>query len=110
MKFEIRPAVETDIHEIARIHVLGWRAAYRGILPDSVLDSLDVAQRAERWAEWLGGTGVHTVLAASPAGVLGFVRLMPARPIAAPPAGAAEVTHLYVHPGKQSAGIGQALL
>jgi len=92
------------------IHVAGWQAAYRGILPDSVLDGLKVSERAGLWADWISGTGVHTILAEVGEEIVGFIRLCPARPIAGPPPDAIEVTHLYVHPSRQRRGTGQALL
>ena len=44
-RFAIREAVPGDAEEIARAHVASWRASYRGILPDDILDDLDVGQR-----------------------------------------------------------------
>jgi len=34
---------------IAQIHVTSWQEAYRGIIPDAVLDNLSAPHRAERW-------------------------------------------------------------
>jgi GNAT superfamily N-acetyltransferase len=45
-RFAVREAVPDDAEEIARTHVASWRASYRGILPDDVLDGLDVGHRA----------------------------------------------------------------
>ena len=39
---QIRPAILKDATRIASVHVDSERAAYRGILPDSVLDSLPI--------------------------------------------------------------------
>ena len=44
----IRQAEIEDAAAIARIHVAGWQAAYRGILPDAVLDALDVHESETR--------------------------------------------------------------
>jgi L-amino acid N-acyltransferase YncA len=44
----IREATEADAGAIARVHVTAWQSAYRGIMPDEVLDTLDVAQRQTR--------------------------------------------------------------
>lgn len=38
-----------DCDAVASIHVRGWQAAYRGIMDQYFLDTLDVNQRAERW-------------------------------------------------------------
>lgn len=44
----IREATVEDAAGIARVHVGAWRSAYRGIMPDAVLDNLDVKQRQAR--------------------------------------------------------------
>jgi GNAT superfamily N-acetyltransferase len=107
---EIREATAADIGSIARIHVTCWRTAYRGILDPSVLEALRVEERVRRWESWISGPGVHTLVAVRDARVVGFARLCPAVPIAAPPEGSAEVSHLYVDPSEQGRGAGQALL
>jgi GNAT superfamily N-acetyltransferase len=38
----IRPAVLEDLPAMARVHVDGWKTAYRGIVPDELLDRLTV--------------------------------------------------------------------
>ena len=48
-----RRAVETDAQAIAVLGVDAWRAAYRGIMPDALLDNLNVAESAEAWRESL---------------------------------------------------------
>lgn len=45
----IRLATIQDSHPIGQIHVEGWRAAYRGILPDGLLAGLSVESRAAGW-------------------------------------------------------------
>jgi hypothetical protein len=45
----IRPAAQADVPAIARINVDSWRAAYRGIVTDTMLDSLSYAEHEERW-------------------------------------------------------------
>jgi GNAT superfamily N-acetyltransferase len=50
----VRPAVVDDADAIARVQVRSWQAAYRGFMPDEVLDSLDVAAGARQQRERLG--------------------------------------------------------
>jgi len=38
----IRTARFQDARQIAEVHVDSWRAAYRGIVPDSLLEGLSV--------------------------------------------------------------------
>ncbi|WP_298345682.1 hypothetical protein [Ferrimicrobium sp.] len=44
---ELREAKEGDADEVALLHVATRGAACRGLMPDSVLDGLDVSERAE---------------------------------------------------------------
>ena len=46
-RFAVREAVIEDAEGIARVHTDSWQTSYRGILPDTVLDRIDVGQRAE---------------------------------------------------------------
>jgi hypothetical protein len=51
----IRPATAEDAAGIAAVHVRSWQVAYRGQLPDALLDSLSVDQRTRWWGEgWWG--------------------------------------------------------
>ncbi|HTL37338.1 MAG TPA: GNAT family N-acetyltransferase [Kofleriaceae bacterium] len=45
-RFGIREAEVGDAEAIARAHTASWQTSYRGILPDTVLDRIDVGQRA----------------------------------------------------------------
>lgn len=69
----IRLAVPADARGIAGVHVEAWRAAYRGLLPDSVLDSLSLAERERIWAELLAAGEETTYVAESGCSVVGFV-------------------------------------
>ena len=83
------------------IHVRSWRCAYRGLVPDRVLDGLTVSDRARRWVELLAG-GSETYLADG--GFCSIIR--PARDVSA----SVEVAALYVDPSRWGRGIGGALL
>ena len=50
---EVRWATADDAAAIAAVHIASWRAAYRGLLPDAVLDSLSLEARTDHWREWL---------------------------------------------------------
>lgn len=49
----IREATIEDAAAIARVHVDSWRAAYAGLMPDSLLASLDIDQRAAGWTRMI---------------------------------------------------------
>jgi len=44
----VREASVEDAEGIARVRVLGWQAAYRGIVPDAFLDEMSVAEDVQR--------------------------------------------------------------
>ena len=45
----IRPAAVADAEGIAKIHVNAWKETYRGLMPDSVLDTLSIERRTDQW-------------------------------------------------------------
>lgn len=53
---KVRGASGDDAAAIAEIHVRSWQAAYRGVLPDELLDSLSVSERETSWRALLSGS------------------------------------------------------
>jgi len=49
MEFIIRETRETDAYECAAVHVSSWQSAYRGIIPDDVLNNLSIEKQAQRF-------------------------------------------------------------
>jgi GNAT superfamily N-acetyltransferase len=94
----VRGARLEDARAIARIHVDGWRAAYRGILPDDVLAAQSVDRREGQWREWipLG----RALVAEHDGEVVGFAGVI---------AETGEIAALYVDPGHWRRGAGRAL-
>src|SRR5262245_61255342 len=61
-RFAIREAVPGDAVGIAQAHTESWQTSYRGILPDHVLDVIDVRQRgATRERLLRDSSGLHLV-------------------------------------------------
>ena len=105
----IRSATSADARVIAEIHVAGWRAAYRDLLPQSYLDALSVDQRREFWQEALSKPGVSKVAVSEDAdGVTGFCSYGPTRDDD-DEHGIAEIYAIYVQPQKWRHGAGRAL-
>lgn len=50
MSLVVRRASAADAAAISRVRVASWRAAYRGLIAQEVLDALDEAQESERRA------------------------------------------------------------
>jgi GNAT superfamily N-acetyltransferase len=110
MLAEIRDAQPGDAGDIAAVHVESWRVAYRGLLPDDVLDSLSVPDRERTWSGILANPPPRTavMLATSHAVVAGFAAMGPRR---SSPADwdAGELYAIYLRPDQQGRGIGVQL-
>ena len=52
--WHVRDAAPSDAEELAEVHVAAWRAAHRRVLPDAVLDRLDISAGARHWEAVLG--------------------------------------------------------
>ena len=48
---EVRQAIDGDAQAIAEVHVASWQGAYRGLLPDALLDGQSVERRAQWWTQ-----------------------------------------------------------
>jgi ribosomal protein S18 acetylase RimI-like enzyme len=99
----IRDATVEDAPAIARLQLDSWQDAYRGLLPDDYLDSLDEEEWAALWQRTLDGLGDRAaVLAAEEDGnVVGFVHSGPGDD---PREG--RVFAMHVTPRLRSRGIG----
>jgi GNAT superfamily N-acetyltransferase len=104
----IRPAILDDAASIAHIHVASWRATYAGIVPQDYLDSLDEAQFAERWQNWITTETSASIFVAEVDGRLsGFAAGGPIRKLVS--IYDAELYAIYLQPEMQRKGIGRAL-
>jgi ribosomal protein S18 acetylase RimI-like enzyme len=91
------------------VQVSSWRAAYRGIVPDAFLDSMDIAEGAERWRNGMfeDPGGQITYLAHIDEVAAGFRAAGPCPDPGA--AGLGELYAIYVLPKYWRRGIGRAL-
>ncbi len=109
---DVRRATTADAAGIASVHVHSWLAAYRGLMPDDMLDSLSVEERTESWLRFLepGSGGPLVLVAGDGDGIAGFSALsLPSRDEDAD-AHTAELSALYVLPARWRGGVGSALL
>ena len=72
---EVRRAEIDDAQAMAEVHIASWRWAYKGIMPDKVLDSLDVARRADSWRQGLANPKAPVYVAEKAGEIIGFVSL-----------------------------------
>jgi ribosomal protein S18 acetylase RimI-like enzyme len=112
----VRLATSSDAAAIADAHIRGWRAAYRGLVPDRILDGFDAARRTAWWADRIAAQSdgeaaeqrTWVVLAGD--AVAGFAASGPAGVEAAPPpTGAGEVFAIYLAPEQLRRGLGRRL-
>jgi GNAT superfamily N-acetyltransferase len=68
----VRRAVPEDAAGIAKVHVTTWRTAYRGLLSDDFLASLDETAYAERWRRTLTAARDRVYVAENADGIIGF--------------------------------------
>jgi GNAT superfamily N-acetyltransferase len=108
----IRAATTADARAIAEINVAGWRAAYRGLMPEEFLDSLSVEHRERAWRARLesamDGRDAAWV-AERDGGPIGYLVSGPPRDEDAGP-GAAEIYAVYVRPDMWRSGAGRRLM
>ncbi|WP_438040277.1 N-acetyltransferase family protein [Sorangium sp. So ce128] len=104
----IRPAADVDAAAIAVVHVAAWKAAYRGLMPDTVLDGLTVEARTQRWQRNFAKPlpGSRTTVLERDARVVAFASAGPSRDD--PRHG--ELYALYAHPDAWGTGAGRTLI
>lgn len=111
----IRPCTADDAHDLAHIHIEGWRATYQGLVEDEFLASLDKEARAADWAKWLAA-GTEGFIAhdddGNPAGFIAFDKLMTPPPGMSPirPLYTAEILAIYILPAYWRQGLGHQLM
>jgi L-amino acid N-acyltransferase YncA len=104
----IRPATESDIPAIARVHVDTWRTAYAGIVDAAYLASLTYEDFEKRRRERLGTAGTRTFVGDAGGEVVAFATAGPNRELDA--RYDAELYAIYVRQACAGRGLGRALV
>ena len=104
----IRTASRDDATAIAKIKVAAWRVAYRKIVPDIILDGLDIDDVRENWFG-LSKSGLDRggVVAARDGRIVGYVLFGTARNGLAGFDG--QIFEIYVLPDQFGSGLGSRL-
>jgi ribosomal protein S18 acetylase RimI-like enzyme len=105
----VRTATAADAASIAQIHVETWRVAYRGQIPDAVLNGLDVGRRTVFWQERLSQGRGAVFVAEDGDRITGFCDLVPSRDKDADARTVAEIVAIYILPQHWRKGTGRAL-
>lgn len=97
-----------DAAAIARVHVATWRTAYRELLPDDFLRSLDATGYEGRWVRAISDPGIRVYVAEDGDEVVGFAS--GGRERAGEPQFSGELYALYVLNEAQGHGHGRQLV
>jgi L-amino acid N-acyltransferase YncA len=108
MSVVIQYATQDDAKHIANIHVSAWQAAYDGLMPDTLLNNLNVLDCEQAWQERLL-QGCKVLIANALDQTLGFLSYCPSRDTDANPEKTAEISAIYLAPTQWHKGIGTAL-
>jgi GNAT superfamily N-acetyltransferase len=101
----IRRATPDDSAGLAGVHVASWQAAYRGLIDQAFLDSLDVQARTAWWDRALAREANLVHVGVTDGVVEGFCLVG-----ASADEGWGEVYALYVVPQRWGTGMGHELL
>jgi len=108
----LRPASVHDARTLGHLSVAAWRQAYRGLVPEALLDSLSTEERTEGFEEFLaaaGQTGRRGWLAHIAHAPVGFVLCGPARDLP-DRSSSGEIFALYVLRAYWGTGAAQELI
>ena len=105
----VRDATPGDARAIAEIRVRSWRVTYAGMVPQSILDGLEVGRNEAGFERRIRDPGRTATLVVEEEGdVLGYAMLAPARDADAE--GLGEVEAIYLAPSAMRRGLGRALM
>ena len=106
----LRRATVDDAQAIAKTRIDGWRASYRGLIPDAYLDAMELESSRALWEKILSvdAPTAMVVVATRDAEVVGFAA---GNILREPKQGLeAELTGIYVRREFQRGGIGHMLV
>ena len=104
----IRKATLEDAEAIAIINVKTWQCAYRGKMPNEILDSMDVQHKKEGWEEWIKADYPKTYIFVAEVNdmIVGYCYCGGSKGTE----DLGEIYSLYVDPEFQGQGVGSALM
>ena len=106
---EVRPVVPQDAYNVARVQVRSWQWAYRGLIAQSYLDSLEPETWAGRYTFGRIGIGLpSTLVAVDGSTICGLVTTGLCRDEDLPNCG--ELMAIYVDPAQVGTGVGRLLI
>ncbi|MFF1922091.1 GNAT family N-acetyltransferase [Streptomyces sp. NPDC058221] len=100
-----------DCEAVATVRVRGWQSAYAGLMPQTHLDAMDIAEDAERRRGFFTAARevVNVVAERTASGVVGWAAYGPYRENGRRLA-RGELYAIYVSPERTGTGVGRALM
>lgn len=106
---EIRQAISSDACNVAEVHVESWKYAYRGLIPDSILDNLSVENRTKFWGQAIESGNPQLLVVEKNSSLVGWVAFGSSRDGDAT-SQTGEIEAIYIHPSHWRQGFGEGLL
>jgi ribosomal protein S18 acetylase RimI-like enzyme len=110
----IRPAILSDSQAIAFVQVAVWNSAYKGLVPDALIERMSVTDRQKGWTTILNSfaeTGRGACFVAEIDGAIqGFASCGAQRDSDLSVAYPGEISAIYVQGDHQRSGVGRALM
>ncbi len=106
----IRRAEPSDARGIAEVKVISWKSAYRGILPDSLLDDLSVGDNEGRWRARIIEHTSQVLVLEQNGRIIGFVAFGASRDEDVDRESVGEVYAIYLEPREWRRGHGSSLV
>ena len=110
MAMIIREPSKNDARDLAEVHVRSWRAAYKGQLPDDILDNLSVDQREKQWHLTLNSPSNKVLVAEAEQRIVAFISFGPVRDEGLDKNSVGEVYAIYALEEFWDRGIGRKLM
>lgn len=111
MNYVIRDATPDDAQGIAVVHVKTWQCAYRGQLPDTMLDESSIEKRTEGWRKQLSEPeeGTFSFVIVVDEQIVGWCAVGKNRDEDVT-SEIGELYGIYIHPNFIGRGLGSALM
>ncbi|NUP29087.1 MAG: GNAT family N-acetyltransferase [Nocardia sp.] len=106
--WRLAPLEPAHAPALAACHIACWREAYRGLVPDHVLDAFDLEHRAAAWERIARNHSGRILVAESGAGIAGFTHYGPPRD--EPAVAERELQAIYIRAEWYGRGLARALL
>lgn len=106
----VRKPSKDDVRGLAEAHVRSWQAAYKGQIPDHILDNLSVDRREKDWRQLLGSPSNKVLVAEAEQRIVAFSSFGPVRDEELDKNSVGEVYAIYALEEFWDRGIGRKLM